>query len=61
MPDVFLDPAMPWIDYLHGDKKMKGGVLEMTLLSAPGKPVKIRCTPEKLARAIKAFPGSFRP
>lgn len=50
-----------WLGWIRGDKKMKGGELHMTLLAAPGRPVQLKCAPERLARLLTAFPESYRP
>lgn len=49
-----------WLELLSADKKMKGGMLELTLLTALGRKTKLRCEPARLARALRAFPGSWR-
>jgi 3-dehydroquinate synthetase len=49
-----------WLEWLSGDKKMKDGKLELSLLTKPGKKIKIRCDAERIARALRAFPGSWR-
>jgi 3-dehydroquinate synthase len=48
-----------WLDLLGGDKKTKNGKIEMTLLERPGKAVKLRIDPRKLAAELKRFPENF--
>lgn len=47
-------------EILLADKKTKGGKIELSLLTRPGKIVKKTCAPEKIAAAIRAFPEFFR-
>lgn len=46
--------------FLLGDKKAKGGKIELSLLAKPGKIEKLRIAPAKIAAAIKAFPEFYR-
>lgn len=55
-----LSQTVGWERYLAGDKKMKGGRLELSMLAAPGKVVRRKLEPARLAQAIRAFPESFR-
>jgi 3-dehydroquinate synthase len=48
-----------WERALGADKKAKGGKLQITVLSAPGKPRKLEITAAKLAAHIKTFPKSY--
>jgi 3-dehydroquinate synthase len=48
-----------WIGLLAGDKKSKGGAIEMSLLERPGRVVKKRFAPDRIVQAIKDFPKSF--
>ncbi|MGZ3652581.1 MAG: 3-dehydroquinate synthase [Bdellovibrionota bacterium] len=45
---------------LAGDKKARGGKIEMSLLKAPGKVVKKKFTPAQLVAAVRAFPEFAR-
>jgi 3-dehydroquinate synthase len=49
-----LDEA-EWLEYLAADKKSRGGKIEMSLLERPGRAVKKRFAPAKLAAAIRAY------
>lgn len=59
-PPAELSQTIGWERYLAADKKMKGGKLELSLLAAPGKIVRKKLEPARLAQAIRAFPESFR-
>jgi 3-dehydroquinate synthase len=61
LPPEFGLPAERWLPLLQADKKAKGGLLELTVLSAPGKLRKKKISPADLADSIKAFPAAFRP
>jgi 3-dehydroquinate synthase len=52
-----LRPEHAWAHYLGADKKTKKGILEMSLLTAPGKVVKKRFEPAVVAAAIANFRG----
>jgi 3-dehydroquinate synthase len=60
LPEAFSLPPESWLPFLRADKKSKKGLLEMSVLEAPGKLRRLRCRPEALAAKIRAFPGSFR-
>jgi 3-dehydroquinate synthase len=60
LPKEFRLPAARWLPLLEVDKKSKGGMLELTTLTAPGKARKIRVTPAALVHQIRAFPEFFR-
>lgn len=61
MPPEFSLPPERWLPLLKADKKAKGGILELTILSAPGKLKRKKISPAELADSIKAFPAAFRP
>ncbi|MGZ3696314.1 MAG: 3-dehydroquinate synthase [Bdellovibrionota bacterium] len=44
---------------LLADKKVKAGLIELSVLRAPGKIVKLKATPKKIESAIKSFPEFF--
>ncbi len=54
-----LKQTVGWESYLTADKKMKSGILELSLLTAPGKVVKRKVPAAQLASAIRAFPEFF--
>jgi 3-dehydroquinate synthetase len=45
---------------LLADKKAKDGKIELSLLSKPGKIVKLRCSTEQISGAIRVFPEFYR-
>lgn len=61
LPPEFGLPADRWLPLLQADKKAKGGMLELTILSAPGKLRKKKISPADLADSVKAFPKAFQP
>lgn len=60
LPEVFrsLDEAAIR-SLLRADKKIKNGVIEMTLLTAPGRAKRVSLEPAQLSAAIKTFPEVF--
>lgn len=60
MPPLFREVSeLEWTSWLRGDKKMRSGKLEMTVLTAPGRAARLRLDPRRLSWALKAFPESF--
>jgi 3-dehydroquinate synthase len=47
-------------EILLADKKIRGGKIELSLLTRPGKIVKKSFAPERIAGAIRAFPEFYR-
>lgn len=60
LPKEFRLPASRWEPLLKADKKSKGGVVELTVLSTPGKLRKLKMTSAALTNQIRAFPEFFR-
>jgi 3-dehydroquinate synthase len=60
LPKEFRLPASRWEPLLKADKKARGGALELSVLSAPGKLRKLKMPPAALATQIRAFPEFFR-
>jgi 3-dehydroquinate synthase len=50
-----------WLELLAGDKKTKAGKIELSLLEKPGRAVRQKLLPKKMAQALKEFPESFQP
>lgn len=55
-----IEPEEKIVDRLLGDKKVKNGKVELSLLSAPGKIVKLKKSPAEIAAGIRAFPEFYR-
>jgi 3-dehydroquinate synthase len=52
-PEFAALPEEEWVRLLGGDKKAKAGRIELSLLRAPGKPVKKRLSAREIAAAIR--------
>lgn len=61
LPEEFQLREDSWQPLMANDKKAKGGKLELTVLSAPGKPVKKQMTAAGLAKLVREFPARVRP
>lgn len=61
LPEEFFLPEEKWLPFLRADKKSKKGMLEVSVLSGPGKIVRRKVTPEKITALVRAFPEFFQP
>lgn len=59
LPDFSVDKNS-LVKILLADKKMKKGMIEFAALKAPGKPIKTKMKPEKMAEAILAFLATYQ-
>jgi 3-dehydroquinate synthase len=60
LPREFGLPEGRWRTLLERDKKLKRGILELTVAVAPGKLQRKRISPQLLARRARAFPEFAR-